>query len=225
MNGDSRLPADLEENWRLRVDLHEEGRAHRLTEQLEAHELKRDLENAFHDRVIVYRDGPLVFCFAGTRSQAEGAGKLISSLAAEHGWHLNSELAHWHPLAEDWEDPDKPLPQTDAERIAEHAVLIEHEREETARLGYPEWEVRVQCTSPLAASRLSEKLRGEGLPHVHRWRYLLIGAADEDSAGELAERIEREAPARTSTSVEVTARAALAASSRHPFAVFGGSGV
>jgi hypothetical protein len=224
MNDDS-LPAELHENWRLRVELDEEGRANRLTEQLEARELTHDLENAYHDRVIVYRDGSVVFCFAGTRSQAEGAGRLISSLAAEHGWHLHSELAHWHPFAEDWEDPDRPLPDTDAERIAEHAALVEHEREETAKLGYPEWEVRVQCSTPHKASQLSEKLRGEGLPHVHRWRYLLIGAADEDSAGELAERIEREAPAQTRTSVEVTARAALAASSRHPFAVFGGTGV
>jgi hypothetical protein len=215
----------MSDDWRLRVDLHEERRSHRLTELLEAHELKHDLESAFHDRVIVLRNGPEVRCYAGTRSQAEEAGQLISSLAAEHGWHLHSELAHWHPFAEDWEDPDRPLPHTDAERIAEHAILVEREREETARLGYPEWEVRVQCASHHAASQLSEKLRGEGLPHVHRWMYLLVGAADQDSARELAERLEREAPEVSHTSVDVTARAALGTTPRNPFAVFGGIGV
>jgi hypothetical protein len=215
----------MSDDWRLRVDLHEEGRAHRLTELLEAHELKHDLESAFHDRVIVLRDGPEVRCYADTRSQAEAAGRLISSLAAEHGWHLDSELTHWHPVAKDWEEPDTPLPRTDADRIAEHAALIEHEREETARRGYPEWEVRVQCASHDDASQLSDKLRGEGLPHVHRWMYLLVGVADEDSARELAERIEREAPEVSHTSVEVTARAVLDRTPRNPFAVFGGMGV
>jgi len=213
MNDDSQAMGD---DWRVRADLHEQGTAHRLTELLEAHDLKHDLESTFQDRVIVLRDGPEVRCYAGTRSQAEGAGRLIDSLAAEHGWHLDSELARWHPFAEDWEDPDKPLPRTDAERIAEHAVLIEHEREETARRGYPGWEVRVQCVSHHDASQLSEKLRADGLPHVRRWRYLLVGAADEDSARELAERLEREEPGVGHASVEVTAR---------QFAVFGGKGI
>ena len=216
----------MNDDWRLRVDLHDESHAGRLAETLrEAAELEHDLESAFHDHVIVSRDGPEVFCYAGTREQAEAAEKLIGSLATQHGWQLRSQLTHWHPSAEDWEDPDKPLPGDDAKRLAEHARLIEREREETARLGYAEWEVRVQCASHHDASQLSDQLRREGLPHVHRWRYLLVGATDEDNAGELAARIEREAPSGTSTSVEGTARAALAAQPRNPFAVFGGLGV
>lgn len=217
----------MNDDWRLRIDLGEESHAQRLAEALhEAVELQHDLETAFHDRVIVSRDGPSVFCYAGTREQAEAAGKLIRSLAGEHGWHLQMQLAHWHPSAEDWEDPDKPLPQQDAERSGEHARLIEREREQSAQLGFAEWEVRVQCASHHAASELSERLRREGLPHVHRWRYLLVGAADEDSARELAARIEREAPAGTTAGVEAAARAAYALGGRrtNPFAVFGGIG-
>jgi hypothetical protein len=219
------MPPAMSDNWRLRVDLHEDGRAHQLTEQLEAAELKHDLKNAFHDRVILLRNGPELSCYAGTRQQAEAAERLISSLAAQHGWHLHSELTHWHPSAEAWEDPDKPLPRNDAERVAEHAALIEREREQTAQRGYPEWEVRVQCASHHDTLKLSDKLRRDGLPHVHRWRYLLIGAADRDRAKDLAGRIEREAPARTSTSVEVTSRAVPPAQPRNPFTAFGGLGV
>ncbi len=208
----------MSDDWRLRIDLHEDGRAHQLTEQLEAAELKHDLENAFHDRVFVSRHGPELLCYVGAREQAEAAERLISSLAAQHGWHSHSELTHWHPLAEAWEDPDEPLPDDDAQRVAEHAELIAREREQTAQRGYPEWEVRVECASHHAASELSDKLRREGLPHVRRWRYLLIGAVDRDSATDLASRIEQEASARTS--VEVTASSVLARQPRNPFAVF-----
>lgn len=208
----------MSDAWRLRIDLHEDGRAHQLTEQLEAAELKHDLENAFHDRVFVSRHGPELLCYVGAREQAEAAERLISSLAAQHGWHSHSELTHWHPLAEAWEDPDEPLPDDDAQRVAEHAELIAREREQTAQRGYPEWEVRVECASHHAASELSDKLRREGLPHVRRWRYLLIGAVDRDSATDLASRIEQEASARTS--VEVTASSVLARQPRNPFAVF-----
>ncbi len=220
MNDDWRPRVDVHDDWRLRVDLRGDARAHQLTERLEAAELKHDLENTFHDRVIVVRDGPELTCYAGTRQQADAAEGLISSLTAQHGWHVDSELTRWHPFAEAWEDPDKPLPHDDAERVAEHAELIEREREGTAQRGYPEWEVRVECATHHDASELSDELRRDGLPHVHRWRYLLIGAVDEDSARDLAGRIEREAPARAS--VEPTVRAVLAPQPRNSFAVFGG---
>jgi hypothetical protein len=217
----------MNDEWRLRIELQEESHARGLIEKLhEAIELEHDIASAFHDRVIVSRDGPVVFCYAETRAQAEAAARLIGSLAEQHGWHLHSELKHWHPSAEDWEDPDKPLPSEDAKRSAEHAAMIEREREQTARLGYAEWEVRVQCASHHDAAALSQRLRGEGVPHVHRWRYLLVGAQDEDSAHELARRIERQAPAGSTISVEGAARAAFALSGNatNPFAVLGGLG-
>ena len=214
----------MNDDWRLRVDLRTEQDATGLTEKLQAGELEHDLESSFHDRVIVSRDHAEVFCYAGTRAQAEAAQRLIAKLASEHDWHVSSELKHWHPSAQEWEDPEKPLPQSDAERIHEHAELIAQERKEAEARGYAEWEVRVSCRSHHEAAALSHKLREEGVPHVHRWRYLLVGALDEDAARELAARIEREAPAGTKTSVEGTARAAAAMLPGNPFAVLGGIG-
>ncbi len=212
----------MSDDWRLRVDLHEHRLTHALTERLEASELEHDLETSFHDRVIVSGDRSEVFCYAGSRQQAERVEKLIRSLADEHGWRLDCELKRWHPAAEDWEDPDVPLPQADAQLVAERAALMERERAESAAQGYPEYEVRVRCPSHRDCRDLADKLRREGLRALHRWRYLLVGAADEDSADALAERIRREAPAGCVVTAEGNPRAILAERPFNPFTVFGG---
>jgi hypothetical protein len=64
----------VNDDWRVQVDFHEEGDARALTERLDAQQLEHDLSDAFHDRVVVSRDGARVFLYAGTRDQAEGAG-------------------------------------------------------------------------------------------------------------------------------------------------------
>lgn len=214
----------MNDDWRLQVDVHEEGHALALTERLDAEQLEHDLSDKFHDRVVVSRDGARVFLYAGTRKQAEQARDVVEAEARQHGWTVDVDFRHWHPSAEDWEDPDKPLPEDDAARLAEHELLIAREREETADTGHPEFEVRVDLPSRHDAVRFSEQLRAEGLPAVHRWKYLLVGATDEDMAKALAERIRAEAPAGSQVNVEGTWAAAYAERPPNPFAVLGGLG-
>ncbi len=212
----------MNDDWRVRTDLHVEGVAHELLEHVEAIELQHDLSTSFDDRVVVSRDGAEVFCYAGTQEQAEGVERLIGSLAAEHGWQVESELRRWHPTAEDWEDPETPMPESEAERARERATLMQREREETERRGYPDFEVRVECASHHDAVELAERLHGEGVRTVRRSRYLLIGAADEDTANALAERLRGEVPDGNHISVEGTGRAAYESRPPNPFAIFGG---
>jgi hypothetical protein len=212
----------MADDWRLRIRLHRRGAAQKLTERLEASELEHGLETSFHGRVVVSRAGEDVFCYAGSRQQAEHAEMLVRSLAAEHGWHLESELRRWHEAAEAWEDPDTPLPQSDVERAAERATLIQRERRELEARGYPEFEVRVQFGSPHEASEFAQKLKQEGLPCVHRWKYLLIGAADEDSATALADRLRREAGPGSTITAEGTGKVAYDERPPNPFALLGG---
>ncbi|HEY4778996.1 MAG TPA: hypothetical protein VIH47_05325, partial [Solirubrobacterales bacterium] len=178
----------MNDEWRLQIDVQGERDAGSLTQRLDAAELEHELSDAFHDRLIVSGDGPRVFVYAGTREQAERARDLIAKLAAKHGWELSSELTHWHPEAEEWEDPDLPLPDSDAARVAEHEELIVAERKQLAETGEPEFEVRVDLPSHGEAGRFAEMLRAEGLPAVRRWKYLVVGASDEDSAKALATR-------------------------------------
>jgi nucleotide-binding universal stress UspA family protein len=214
----------MNDDWRLQVDPRDPSHAQALSERLQARELEHDLSNAFHDRVIVSRDGDQVFLYAGTREQAESARELLLSLAQQHGWELDIELKRWHPIAEDWEDPDKPLPVDDGAEEAEHEALIATERKQAEERGYPEFEVRVDLPSHHDALHLVERLRGEGLLPVHRWKYVLIGATDEDNAKALAKRIEDEAPPGSKVSVEGTWQAAYDERPPNPFAFLGGLG-
>jgi hypothetical protein len=214
----------MNDDWRLQADPHDPSHAALLTERLEARELEHDLSEAFHDRVIVSRDDATVFLYAGSREQIESARELLISLAQQHGWELDLDLRRWHPTAEDWEDPEKPLPTNEESRNAEHEALMAAERKQTEERGYPEFEVRVDLPSHHDAHDFVRRLRGEGLPAVHRWRYLLVGATDEDNAKALAERIESEAPAGTHVKVEGTWKAAYNELPPNPFAIFGGLG-
>jgi len=212
----------MNDDWRLRIDLHDDGLAQQLSELLGGEELEHDLEKSFHDRVVVSVDGAEVFCYTGTRSQAESAEQLVHALADQHGWKLEIELTHWHPTAEQWEDPDAPLPEGEAQAARERDERVAQERAESAEQGYPEFEVRVQCATRAEAGELSDKLEREGIPNLHRWSYLRIGAIDEDSAEALAARLRGEVPAGSLVAVEANQRAIYDLRRTSPFAVLGG---
>ncbi len=213
------------DDWRIEVGLFEHGRAHALTEHLAAGKLSDDLEEAFGKRLVVSADPPNVFVYTGDREQAQDAETKIREVAAEHGWDIEIELRHWHPTAEEWEDPDNPLPTTDAEKQAEHQELLEHEREDSDIRGYPEYEVRIECPSHRDTVKLDRRLHEEGFPTVRRWKYLLVGADDEDSANALAERLRAEVPQGASVTAEASLRQTYDDEpSRGSFAIFGGLG-
>jgi hypothetical protein len=214
----------MNDEWRLQIDIQDEAQVESLTDQLRAAELEHELDQAFHDRLIVSRDGGRLFVYAGTRQQAEKAGELIAGLAGRNDWTAEAELRHWHPVAEEWEDPDLPLPADDAARVAEHEELIAAERKQMEESGMPEFEVRVDLPSRAEAVRFAERLRAEGLPAVRRWKYLVVGAADEDSAKRLAERLEGESPSGSEITVEGSGKVAYAERPANPFAIFGGLG-
>jgi hypothetical protein len=215
----------MDDEWRLQVDPHEPSHAQLLTERLEARELEHDLSDAFQDRVIVSRDGARVFIYAGSREQAEGARSLISTLAEQHGWSLDLDFKRWHPAAEDWEDPERPLPDGAGAERAERKTLMAAERKQAEERGYPEYEVRVDLASHHDAVSFAKRLQGEGIPTVHRWRFVLVGASDEDSAKALAERIRSEAPDDSRVNVEGTWKVVFGEQPPNPFALLGGLGV
>jgi hypothetical protein len=216
----------MSDDWRLRIDVREEGRARRLLQHVDATELEHQLESAFQDRVAVSAEESTVFFYAGEREQAERARALAQRFADEQGWEVDLELRHWHPASESWEDPDEPLPTGESEQAAEHAELIADEQRQAIAQGYPEFEVRVECSSRSDAAQLAEKLASEGMPNVQRFKYVIVGALDEDSANQLAQRIRAEAPAGSVVTAEGTLAAVLTeGGASNPFAVFGGLGV
>lgn len=210
----------MNDDWRVTVELREHGFAHRLGEQLGAAGLEHDLQDSFRDRVIVSVEGSEVFCYAGTRTQAEATIPVIRRLAAAEHWDAEIALAHWHAVAEEWQDPDTP----EASPATERGERVADERDDSARQGYPEFEVRIQCRSRHDSGELSHRLAGDGIPNIHRWSYVLVGATDEDSAQALAARLRDEAPEAGEVTVERNLRAIYENRPSSPFTLLGGMG-
>jgi hypothetical protein len=216
--------AAMNDEWRLQIDVQDDARATKIGEHLAARELEHDLSDAFEDRVIVSRDGTRLFVYAGSRGQVEAAGELIAEVADGEGWAVETRLRRWHPQAEDWENPDEPLPGSAESAEDEHEALIASERGHSERTGEPEWEVRVDCDSHHDAVEFAKKLEAEGIPVVRRWKYVVVGATDEDSARELAVQLAAEAPEGSEIKAEGSGRIAWAERPPNPFAIFGGLG-
>ena len=214
----------MNDEWRLQIDIEDDAHATALGEHLGARELEHDLSEVFEDRVIVSRDGTRLFLYAGSREQVEAVGALVDKAAAENNWKISSRLRRWHPEAEDWENPDAPLPQSPESAEDEREARIVAERSRAERTGEPEYEVRVDFPSHQDAVAFAKKLEDEGVPAVRRWKYVVVGATDEESARELAVRLAAEAPEGSEIKTEGSAQVAWSERPPNPFAIFGGLG-
>jgi hypothetical protein len=212
----------MAEDWRIHVVLSDTGgRGPWSADRLEARELASEVGEELGDRVAVSRDDGELFLYADGEDAARAAEKVVRADIDEHGWTATVELARWHDDAEEWKSPDVPLPATDEERAAEHASLVAAEDAETAAEGYAAWEVRVDLPSHRDAKRLADSLEAAGAEPVRRWKYLFVGAADEDAANEWAEQLRAQAPEGSKVTVEATF---ASVERNNPFAIFGAGG-
>jgi hypothetical protein len=194
-----RVPTD---DWRLRIELGEEG-AHGLLGRLglldtDADELARGL---LDERLAATRDEDTVFVYAQSEAQLERARPAIDAEIAELG--LAPELVrleHWLDDEDRWDDePD--------------TGTVE---EETAAHGYAPWEVRIPCRSHAEAKELALRLEADGYGVVRRWSYVIAGTESREQAEELARRLHGEA--------EPGGELVWETSRGNPFAIFGGLG-
>ncbi len=179
----------MADDWRVTATLEDEGLVDRLLDRLRGHEVADDVVARLGGRVVVTTGPGTIFVYADGEAAAREAERLLREVS-------DAEVAvdRWHPIEEQWEDASVPLPQTDADREAEHARRLEQETEQSHRTGLAEWEVRLELESHPQAADLAERLEAEGLKPVRRWKYVVVGANNEDEAKSLAERLRREAP-------------------------------
>src|SRR6266487_2167226 len=130
-----------------------------------------------------------IFLYAGTEIAARQAEQAARDVLAQHDIQADFALHRWHSIEEEWENPDVAMPQTEAERQAEHQRLEDEETAESLATGIAQWQARVELPSHHQAVALAGKLRSEGRAVVRRWRFLVVGANNEDEARELAEQI------------------------------------
>ncbi|HYX89716.1 MAG TPA: hypothetical protein VE753_10135 [Gaiellaceae bacterium] len=195
----------MRDDWRIRIELPEEGHAETLLGRLgldlgsdEAKRLARELEG---HRLPVSRDENELFVYAASAAQAEQARRIVEAELAGEGIEAGlSEVERWLPEEERWsgEPPQETWEEEELER------------------GYAPWEVRVECDSREEADRLADELERDGYRVVRRANYLLAGAASEEDARALARRVHGVAEPGGELVWEVVPK--------NPFAVFGGMG-
>lgn len=215
----------MDDDWRLQINLEDEGVVGEVADLMRSEKLEHDLSLDLDKRVILSHEGETIYLYAGHRDQLDRARPAVEKFLDAKGWKGEFDLRHWHKDAEDWEAPDAAEPTTAAEREAEHERLIETEDEETEeRGGRAEFEVSAKFPSHKEAHRFAEKLRAEGFEPVRRWRYLVVGAADEDAAKALAERIREEAPSDAEVKAEYSLNQIYRERPPNPFFWLGGLG-
>lgn len=209
-------------DWRVTVRLHEGGQAARAVQHLSGHQAEKEVQQRLGGRIVVGTDGSDgLFLYAHAREAAAAAQQSVSELLAGQGIKADYTVERWHPVEEEWEAADVPLPQTAAAVETERERLDAEETAESLAARVALFEVRVQLETHRDAVALASQLTAEGYPVVRRWRFLVAGANNADQAEEFAARIRQQAPAgAVITTEEVGPRRAYT-----PFELAAGSGL
>jgi hypothetical protein len=194
----------MSDDWRIRIELPQAAHAETLLGRLgldlgsdEAKRLAKELEG---HRLAVSNDEDTVFIYAESQAQTETARAIVEAELAEEAIAGELHVERWLPEDERWSD--EPPGET-------------WEQEELDR-GFAPWEVRVERDSHEEAEGLADSLEQEGYDVVRRWNFVIVGAASEEEARELAKRLHGEAEPGGEVVWEVAPK--------NPFAVFGGLG-
>jgi hypothetical protein len=214
----------MADDFRLTVDLDDEGDGTELVEWLAAVRLEAQDRERFGDRVVVSRDGARVFLYADTEEALREAERVVRAQLADRDAPGRFLLERWHPVEQVWKDATEPLPEDEEELEAERARQQAREAAHSRETGHAEWEVRVELPTHEATAALADRLESEGIRVVRRWTFLLAGAANEDEAVALAERLRADLPAAARIEVEPGGGMVWEIMPQNPFAFFGGLG-
>lgn len=143
-----------------------------------------------------------MFLYAATGDAAREAERVVREVFADQQLPADFALDRWDALKQKWVDPGTPVPGTAEVQQAEHQRLMDEETRQSLVHRQPGWEVRVGMPSHREAVALAEALSADGHPLIRRWKYLILGANNEDDARELAQAIERQAPPAASVRIE-----------------------
>jgi hypothetical protein len=189
------------DDWRVTISV-SDAPPRQAQQSLSVRQAEEDIRRQVGRGIAVGAGETQIFLYAGTETAAGDAERIARDVLAGHGMAAESAVYRWHPIEERWETADVPMPQTEAERQAEHQRLVDAEAAESLATGVAQWEVRAELGSHRQAVALARKLESEGRAVVRRWKFLMVGASDEDEARELAGQIRQEAPPDAAVTVE-----------------------
>lgn len=183
-------------DWRVSVRMHSGQQVGDAVKHVSSHRVEEEVHTRLGGRVVVGTDGGNeLFLYTHARDAAATAQQSVRDLLASHGMSADYTVERWHPIAEEWEPADVPLPSTPTAVQAEHKELDAEETSESVSSGVALFEVRVQLPAHRESVELAARLASEGYSVVRRWRFLVVGANNEDQAAEFAAAIRQEAPA------------------------------
>ena len=212
----------MAEDWRLTVTPADAAGVAPLLQVLHEHRADHELEVPAGERVAVSAADDRVIVYADTRRSAESAQEVIAQLATDSGVEVGFLLDRWHPEEERWEDARVALPSTEAEHELEHERREADEEADSEATGIADWDVRIEFRSHHGAAEFADRAEADGQSVVRRWKFVLIGANDEDEARELAARLEKELPEGAVVHAEPGSGVAWEFTPSNRFAVFGG---
>jgi len=209
----------MADDWRVAVSFDDAATVGWLAERLRLHRVEDDARERLGGRVSVSGEGAHIFLYSNAAAAAQEAEKVVQTIVAQHGLRARFALDRWHPIEERWEDASQPVPETASERATERQRLEADEAAQSQASGLAEWEVRVEMPSHHAAVALADRMESEGRTPIRRWKYLIVGANNEDDARALAKTIKGEA-ADISVTVEPAFGMVQEVSPSSPFAPF-----
>jgi hypothetical protein len=169
----------IEDEWRVEIDLDDEGNGYSLGERLRAHDLDDEARKRLGRRVIVTRDGPRLFLYTSDEEAAREAERVARALLEAERLTGSVRITRWNSSSEEWLGPETPA--------GDHPY---------------EWEVHIDLPGRNEARELAARLGGEGLPAHRLWRWVTVDARTADDANEIADRLRQELPAGTEIRVE-----------------------
>ena len=192
----------MADEWRVEVHLEDEGHGLTLGDRLKSLDLDDEARERLGKKVIVTRDGSRMFLYTDSETSAGKAEEVTKELARSEGLEAKTKITRWDPDADEWVGPASPRPQSEAERVAEQRKHEKREEREAEATGKYEWELRVDLESLGDTRELAKRLDEKGIRHHRRWKHVLIPAATEEQAAELADRVREVAPGETEIHVE-----------------------
>lgn len=94
----------MAEEWRVEIELTDEGHGLSLGERLRSHDLDDEARERLGGDIIVTRDGTSLFLYTGSEEAAREAGRLMERLVAAEGLDAQVEITRWDPGDNAWED-------------------------------------------------------------------------------------------------------------------------
>ena len=189
-------------DWRVTISLSGQANIDQARQSFSEQEVEQDVRSKLGRNIVIGAGDSQIFLYAGTELAASEAERTAREVLGQLGIEADFAVHRWHPIEEEWQSPDVAMPQTEAERQAEHQRLEEAEAAESLAAGSALWQARAELPSHREAVALAHKLQGEGYAVVRRWKFLIVGANSDDDARALAERIRQEAPADAQVTAE-----------------------